>query len=97
MNKPVGLEFTFSEQISVRSVDLANVDGLADRLPLPFRMTHLLSQGPLTYAEIAEELGAKVDSVIKATTRGNGLKTFTKVSGTDGITRIALVERQRVA
>jgi hypothetical protein len=94
-NRPVGLEFNFrAEQIDLRPVDLANVDGLSDRLGLPARMKHFLIRGPRTYAEIAEELDAKVDTVIKAANRGT---TFTKVLGQDGITKIALAEKQHVA
>jgi hypothetical protein len=90
--QPVGLEFEFSpDRIHVRTANLAEVDGLSDRLPLSVRMTDALKRGPMTFAALAEELGAKTDSVIKAANRN---KTFTKVSGTDGITRIALVERR---
>jgi hypothetical protein len=89
----VGLQFGFdADQITVLPVDLAGVDGLADRIPLPTRIIHLLRRGPLSYAQIAEELGAKTDSVIKAVTRGT--KAFTKVSGQDGVTRIALLEQR---
>jgi hypothetical protein len=88
---PVGLEFTFTDmRIAVRQVDLATVEGLAERLPLSLRMTHLLQRGPMTYNEIADALGSKLDTVIKTANRG---KAFTKVPGTSG-TRIALVERR---
>ncbi len=92
--RPVGLEFTFSaNDILVKPVDLADVDGFAERLSLPARMAHLLEAKPLTYTEIAEHLGAKLDTVIKAANRG---KTFIKiVSVPDNITKIALAERQR--
>ncbi len=90
--RPVGLEFTFgAERVGVRSVNLADVEGLADRLPLAVRIAHELKHGPLTFAQLAEELGAKVDSVVKAVQRGKG---FTKVSGADGVARIALVDRR---
>jgi hypothetical protein len=89
---PVGLQFSFDiERIDVRPVDLASVDGLSERMPLAARMAHLLEAGPLTYAAMAEELGAKTDSVIKAANRG---KAFTHVQSPDGITRIALAERR---
>lgn len=89
--RPVGLEFDFTpERIGVRPVDLADVDGLAERLSLAARMTALLKRGPLSFAEIATELDAKVDSVIKAVKRSNA---FTKVSSRDGVQRIALLER----
>lgn len=90
--RPIGLEFSFAaDLIAVRTVDLAGVDGLAEKLPLAVRMTHLLKRGPLTFAQLATELDAKLDSVIKAGTRG---KAFTKVVGSDGVQRLALVERQ---
>jgi hypothetical protein len=90
--KPAGLEFTFSaDRIHVRNVNLATVEGLAERLSVPDRMKHLLKSGPLTIARIAEELDAKTDTIIKAANRN---KAFTKVLSADGIQRIALVERR---
>ncbi len=90
--RPVGLEFAFSaDRIGVRPVDLAGVAGLGERLPLAVRMMHVLRRGPLSFAEIANELDAKLDSVIKAAKR---CPAFTKVDGTDGKPRIALVERR---
>jgi hypothetical protein len=72
-------------------MDPMTVDTFAADLPIAARMRHLLKNGPLTYAEIAEQLGEKRDSVIKAADRG---KAFTKVTNMpDGIHRIALVER----
>jgi len=91
--KPVGLEFDFRGQsIAVRHVDLATVEGLAERLPLAARVAGLLKGGALTYAQIAEELGAKPDTVVKATKRRPDL--FTVMTGTpDGIHRVGLVVR----
>jgi hypothetical protein len=95
-DRPVGLEFAFDvETIAVRPVNLANVDGLAEKLPLSTRMIHLLKGGPLTLAAISEELDAKLDSVIKAANRGE--RSFTRITGQDGIMRIALVERHVAA
>jgi hypothetical protein len=89
--RPVGFEFAFSaDRIDVRRVDLAGVEGLAERLPLHARMVHLLKRGPLSFAELATQLDAKVDSVIKAVNRSD---VFTKVPSRDGIQRIALVDR----
>lgn len=88
----VGFEFTFSDdQINVRNVDLAAVEGLAEKLPLPARMAHALKRGPMTFAELASTLDAKVDSVIKASKRSNA---FMKLPGQDGVYRLALVERR---
>ena len=89
--RPIGLEFTFTDaRISVRAVNLAGVDGLAERLSLSARMQHLLANGPLSYAELATRLEAKVNSVIQVATR---VDVFTKVTSRDGISRLALVER----
>lgn len=91
--RPAGLEFTFGNEgrISVRSVDLATVEGLAEKMPLAARMKALLGSGPRTYVEIATELNAKVDTVVKAVSRN---EAFTKVPGPNGVHRIALVERR---
>jgi hypothetical protein len=90
---PVGLEFSFSPtRIDVRPVNPVAVDGLAETLPLAVRMQHFLKGGPQTIAVIADELGAKQDSVIKASKRSG---TFVKLINTpDGVHRIALVERR---
>jgi hypothetical protein len=87
--RPIGLEFSFTaERITVHPVNLAGVDGLAERLSLSTRMHHLLTAGPLSFVEMASRLDAKVDSVIKAANRHEG---FIKVLSADGITRIGLV------
>jgi hypothetical protein len=92
---PVGLEFTFATngRIDVRNVDLATVEGLAEKLPIASRIRTLLQSGPpRSYAEIAEELGEKPDSVIKAVRRND---VFVRVPSADGIHRIALVSSRR--
>ncbi len=91
----VGLEFDFTpDRISVRNVNVATVDGLADKLPLSLRIEHALAahRGPMTLVALADELGAKVDSIDKAVRRGQ--KTFTRVLGEDGIHRISLVSKR---
>jgi hypothetical protein len=91
--RPVALEFGFSpERINVRSVEPTAVEGLAHTLPVHTRMVELLKRGPLTIAQIAEELEAKVDTVTKAANRS---QAFTKLANApDGIQRIALAERR---
>jgi hypothetical protein len=88
--RPVGLEFTFtSECINVRNVDLASVEGLAERLPIKARIEAVLKRGPMTYAALAEELGQKVESIQRTVSRYKD--KFVVVSGQpDGIHRIAL-------
>lgn len=86
---PVGFEVTFAgTQWPVRRVDLADVEGLSSKLSLQHRMRHALKSKPKSYAELADELGAKVNSVEKAAKRSNA---FTKVSSGDGVYRLALV------
>lgn len=91
----VGFEITFgSDQTVYRRVEVADVEALAVTLPLWQRVLNLLKhRSPLTYAAIANELDAKVDTVEKTVTRSKG-RLFTKVTGADGITRVALVERR---
>src|SRR5262249_6157017 len=53
--KAVGIEFSFdTESIGVRAVNLADVEGLAEKLPLHVRMRHALQHGPMTCAQLAE-------------------------------------------
>ena len=88
--RPVGLEFDFTQAaIAVKPVNLAGVDGLSSRLPLAARIAHLLQAKPLTYAEIAEQLDAKVNTISQAVLRSDA---FVKVS--DKPARIALVSQQ---
>jgi hypothetical protein len=88
--RTVGLEFTFApERITVRNVDVATVDGLADALPLWQRMKTALTRGPQTLARLSDDLGANVETLDRTVRRKNGL--FTRVPSTDGITRIALI------
>jgi hypothetical protein len=89
----VGLEFAFApERILVRNVNLADVEGLAEKMPIKVRAAHILKHGPRTAVEIAAEIDAKADSVYKALDRDKGC--FVKVLAADGIHRFALVERQ---
>jgi hypothetical protein len=86
----IGLAFDFSgDRIEVRRADLANVEGLAERLPIRARIEAALKRGPMSYAELADALGAKVDSVIKTVTR-NKDKFVVVSSQPDGIQRIGL-------
>lgn len=88
-----GFQFTFTDDRTlVTRTNLADVQEFAQKLPLWQRVMHLLkAHPPLTLAEIAEELDAKTDTVLKAVQRS---KAFTKVAGHDGVTRIALIERR---
>jgi hypothetical protein len=94
--KPTGIEFTFQgETIGVRSIDLATVEGLAEKLPLATRMAAVLRAGPQTITQIAEALDAKADSVEKTLRRGMGTK-FVRMEGKapGSVFHWALLERR---
>ena len=57
-------------------------------------MQHLLKRGPMTLAAIAQELGAKQDTVDKAVDRGKNNRFIRLTNTPDGIHRIALVDRR---
>lgn len=77
-------------QIDVIPVEAASMDDLVDDLKLWERIRESLKSGPRTYADLSQELRAKVDSIEKAVKRKD--KVFTRLSGPDGIARIALLE-----
>jgi len=81
------------DRVTIQRTDLAQHDDFAGQLPLWQRIVGTLRAGPMTYAGLAEELGAKVASIERAVQRSKG-RTFTRVDGADGIARIALVERR---
>ena len=91
---PVGMTVDFDgDRVKFSPAEIATIAELAESLPLWQRLRSALQSGPpRTLAALAEELGAEVDSVDKTVRRKPGL--FTKVSGDDGIRRIALVERR---
>lgn len=85
--------FTFTtDRITVEKIPAASVEELVDALPIWQRLKDALRAGPRTVVSLAEELGAKADTIEKAVKRRNGI--FTRVLSQDGIQRIALVERR---
>lgn len=93
--QPVGLAFTFTpDRIRVTPADLASVEGLAERMPVPVRIAAALKHGPTTIARLADDLGAKADTIEKALRRGEGKRFARVLDSPDGITRWALVERR---
>jgi hypothetical protein len=54
-----GFDFA-NARIGVRTVNLADVDGLAERLPLSARMAHALKRGPLSFAELQHSTSSRV-------------------------------------
>ena len=71
-------------------VDAASIDALVGDLKIWERIREQLKSGPRTIATLAEELGAKVDTVEKVVKRKS--KIFTRIPGSDGVQRIALLE-----
>lgn len=91
---PIAFEVAFSDERTTFSrVDPSGVEEMVESLPLWLRVKAEVSRGPKTFAEIADSLGVKVDSVEKAVKRKG--EVFARVSGsTDGIRRVALLERR---
>jgi hypothetical protein len=95
----VGFDIEYADHdgpITITSANVADNDQLSVKLPLAHRMRHLLKNGALTIAQIADGLGAKVDTVEKAAKRNDG-KLFTRVPGQDGVYRIGLLDRRTAA
>ena len=74
-----------------RRVDLAHVDDLAAGLSLRQRIRSAVIRQPQTLASLAEQLSANVESLNRTVRKHRD--TFTRVTGSDGVARIALVER----
>jgi hypothetical protein len=94
---PRGLRVSFGDgRIGISPTDLAQSDDFAASLQLWQRMKGQLSPGPMTLEALADELGAKPDSVKKVVDRSLKRKDpmFTRVVGADGQTRISLVARR---
>lgn len=90
----VGLRVDFDrDRVSFERVDVTSIDEVADSLPLWQRIRGVLRAGPQTLATLAGELHHdKPDSIDRVVRRHKQL--FTKVTGADGVSRIALVERR---
>jgi hypothetical protein len=85
----VGFRIAFGqERTTIAPTDLAHVDELAAELPLWQRIQAAVQHQPQSLPALADQLGAKLDSVEKAVTRKS--KLFTRTP--NGL--IALVERR---
>ena len=91
---PVGLSVRFDgPRVYFERTNIAAIEELADSVPLWQRIKAVLKTGPQTLATIASELRHdNVESLDRIVRKHKTL--FTKVSGADGISRIALVERR---
>lgn len=89
----LGWVIDFSSQaITVRRTDVADHGELVGGLKVWERMREELKTGPSTMASLASALEVPLNNVQQEVKRKNGL--FTKVQGSDGIDRIALVSGQ---
>lgn len=94
LQAPLGLLATFGiDHVSIDRTDITEVQELATKLPLWQRIQAVLKAGPQTLATIARELGHdNTESIDRIVRKHKGL--FTKVTGSDGIARVALLEKR---
>ena len=86
-----GREIMFHErETNVNICDIANEEEMAVDLPLRERIAAALRDGPQTLIALADELGAKKDSIRRIAARDKG--KFSQTTGSDGIQRLRLVE-----
>jgi hypothetical protein len=90
----LGYELEFdAERTMVRRVSVAETAELAEHLPLKDRIRHAVRTRPMTIAALADEIGARVDTVDRTIRRYPGM--FRRLpGGEDGAARIALAERR---
>lgn len=90
----LGFQIDFEpERTTLTRVDVADVQELADSLPLWQRIREVVRHGPQTIATIATELNhGNVESIDRIVRRQKGV--FTKITGGDGVHRVALVTRR---
>ena len=88
----LAFEFTFSRDgTSVQRVEPSEVAGIAENLSLAEKMKAALMNGPMTPAQLAEEVGAKANSVNQTARRHE--RMFVRQAGPDGTVRLKLVQR----
>lgn len=91
----VGLGYTVRfdpDRTTIMESDIADTDQLAVKLPLLQRMKSALRGGPRTLVALADDLDGSVDTLDRYVRRHS--QVFTRVPGSDGVARIALVERR---
>lgn len=92
----LGFHIAFGDdRISVTPTNVADHEQLAVKLPVSQRLYHALRRGPKTLATLSEETGSPVETIERTLRRH--AQTYTKLTGQDGIARIALVEKRRTA
>jgi hypothetical protein len=90
----VGLRVDFTrDRVTFDRADLATIDDMVEMLPLWQRIRRVVLGGPQPLHAIASELNYEnVDSLDRIVRKHKHL--FTKITGADGVHRIALVERR---
>jgi hypothetical protein len=90
----VGIQMQFDgPRVYFERIDVTTIEEVSDALPLWQRIKAVVRSGPQTLATIASELKHDNAETLDRTVRRHKT-TFTKVTGSDGITRIALLERR---
>jgi hypothetical protein len=96
MRGAIGFEIYFGEdRVTVNSTNVADNQQLAAKLSLPQRLFSALRRGPKTLAALTDETGGTLETIERTVRRLK--ETYTRVNGSDGVARIALVEKRRVA
>jgi hypothetical protein len=94
VRSPIGWDIEFGKEATTfRRCDPADTPDLAEKMHLRHRISAALKSGSQTIADLADDLGAKQDSVKKALERGVG-KDYVRMAGRDGVFRYGLVDRK---
>jgi hypothetical protein len=95
----VGFSICFADnQTRFSRVNLGDVEGLAAKLSTFERVVYALKRGPLTVAQLADELDAKVDTVEKTVRRWATKGKLVRLEAQNGTpTRYGLAELRRVS
>jgi hypothetical protein len=80
------------DRVYFTRTDIASIDEFAEALPLWQRLITAVKHQPQTLAALSEDLGAKVETIDRTVRRKREL--FTRITGPDGVHRIALIERR---
>jgi hypothetical protein len=94
----VGFRVSFGkERTEVKRTDLSAVEGLAHRLTLIERMTGVLRAGARSIPELASELDAKTDSIIKTVSRWEKSGRLVRFPGPNGVVVVGLGDGRRAS
>lgn len=94
----VGFTVRFGEErTEFKRVNLVAVEGLADKLTIFERMAGILRGGARSIPDLAEELGAKTDTVLKTVQRWEKSGRLVRFPGPDGVQLVGLGEGRRAS